>query len=93
MNEEAYWRRVRQRAWELRSDGCTGVVDVYKDCCLEHDIAYRTGRTVEGAPVTRTEADAMFRRCMQRRSFLGVLSPMAWIRWGAVRLFGRRTVE
>jgi hypothetical protein len=72
----------------LSSDGCTGVTEAYQPCCHEHDIAYATGRTVEGAPVTRAEADAMFRRCIQARSPLGRLSPMAWWRWAGVRVFG-----
>ena len=84
-----YWDRVRGAADALGSDGCTGVADVYLDCCREHDIAYATGRTVEGAPVTRAEADAMFRRCIQSRSPLGRLSPLAWWRWLGVRVFGR----
>lgn len=84
-----YWERVAVAAGLLASDGCTGVTQAYQACCHEHDIAYRTGRTVEGAPVTRAEADAMFRRCMQARSVLGAASPMAWWRWAGVRLFGR----
>jgi hypothetical protein len=85
-----YWARVRRAAQLLGSDGCTGVTQIYRDCCYEHDIAYVTGRTVEGAPLTRAEADAMFRRCIQARSPLRSLSPMAWWRWVGVRLLGHR---
>lgn len=84
-----YWERVAVAAGLLQSDGCTGVTQAYQPCCHEHDIAYATGRTVEGAPITRAEADAMFRRCIQARSVLGAASPLSWWRWAGVRLFGR----
>lgn len=83
-----YWARVRQRAAELGSDGCSGVLDVYLDACLEHDIHYRTHRRLDGSPITRKEADALFRQRMQERSLFGAFSPMAWWRWLGVRAFG-----
>jgi hypothetical protein len=90
---ELYWERVRERANDLESDGCSGVPDFHLDCCLEHDIAYRTGATVDGAPMTRAAADARLRRCIQSRSAAGVLSPMSWWRWLAVRLFASRSFK
>jgi hypothetical protein len=84
-----YWERVRDKAGEIGSDGCTGAGAVFRDCCFEHDIHYRTGRTLDGQPITKAQADDRFRACMQARSVLGWWSPMAWIRWSAVRLFGR----
>ena len=86
--DETYWERVRQRAAELGSDGCTLVTELYQDCCLEHDIAYRTGRDLDGHPITRAQADQRFRQCIQARSPLGRFSPLAWWRWAGVRLFG-----
>lgn len=83
-----YWERVAVAAGLLASDGCTGVTQAYQPCCHEHDIAYRTGRTVEGAPVTRAEADAMLRRCIQTHSRVGRLNPFALWRWAGTRLFG-----
>lgn len=85
-----YRASVRHRAAELKADGCSGpALDAfYRDACLEHDIHYRTGRTLDGQPLTRAQADATFRRRMQAMSPVGVLSPMAWWRWVAVRLFG-----
>lgn len=77
------------KALELGSDGCSGVTEAFLDCCLEHDIAYRTGRTVEGEILTRAEADRRFRECMQAKSRLGIFNPMSWWRWIAVRFFGR----
>lgn len=89
-DDAAYWRRVRTVAQFLGSDGCTGSpTQLFRDCCYEHDIAYETGRTVEGAPVTKAEADAMFRRCIQERSVFRVWSPLSWWRWLAVRWIGR----
>lgn len=57
MSELDYWIRVRVRAAELGGDHCTWVPDFYSDCCDEHDIAYRTGRTVDGAPRSQQQAD------------------------------------
>lgn len=83
-----YWQRVRARALELGTDGCTGVADVYVDCCYEHDIACRTGADVNGQPATWAGAAWRLRRCIQERSRLGVLSPLSWWRWAGVRLYG-----
>ena len=94
MNDlDDYWQRVRDRAAELQSDGCSGVPDFYLDCCLEHDIAYRTHKNIFGEELTKAQADAHFRRCMQARSTFGVLSPMSWWRWLAVRWLGGKSWE
>lgn len=87
-----YWERVRAKAKELKSDGCTAAPDLwFKDCCYEHDIAYRTGCDVAGTPVSRLKADWTLARCIQRKSplakvWLGVLSPLSWKYFLAVRL-------
>lgn len=91
MDGETYWQRVRLIAKGLGSDGCTGVGEFYRDCCLEHDIHYRTGCRIDGTPISRAEADARFRECIQARSPWGKLSPMSWWRWAAVRLFGGKS--
>jgi hypothetical protein len=84
-----YWRRVTETARELGGDGCSGpTLQVFRSCCDEHDIHYRTGQRLDGRPITRGEADAEFRRCMQQRSRLGRWSPMPWWRWLAVRAVG-----
>lgn len=88
LSDTAYWERVQQRAAELESDGCSGVPNFYLLACLEHDIHYRTHRTLYDEPITRAEADARFRQVIQMLSVLGQLSPMSWWRWAAVRLFG-----
>ena len=84
---ENYWSEVRRLAKELGSDGCTGVSEMYRDCCYEHDIAYRTGADLYGEPMTREQADGQFCKCIQGRSPFGKLSPMALWRWAGVRLF------
>ena len=83
-----YRAHVRSLAARLGSDGCTGVPDFFRDACLEHDIAYRTGKTVDGVPLTRARADAIFRRRIQTDSWFGRLSPMSWWRWAGVRFLG-----
>lgn len=83
-----YWQRVRARAAALGSDGCTKVPDLYVDCCYEHDVHVRTGLTLHGQAMTKADADARFRQCLQQHSPLGVLSPLSWWRWAGVRVYG-----
>lgn len=84
-----YWRDVRARAAALGSDGCTAATERFHDCCLRHDIEYRTGRIALGMRrLTRAEADRRFLRCMQARSPLGRWTPLGWLRYAAVRVFG-----
>jgi hypothetical protein len=91
MKVKDYWQIVRDRADDLGSDGCTMATSAFRDCCLRHDLEFRTGRSaVSRRPLTRAEADARFLACMQSRSALGWFSPMAWIRYAAVRMFGQR---
>jgi hypothetical protein len=84
-----YWDHVYAKSASLKSDGCSYVSEAFHQCCLEHDIHYRTGTRVDGKPITRAQADKRFRECMQMRSRFGKLSPMAWWRWAGVRIFGR----
>lgn len=85
-----YWAWVRRIALAIGSDGCTKSLDLYVECCYEHDIHWRTGVRHGGQPITRMEANAEFRRCIQSRSTLGRLSPMSWWRWGAVSVNAAR---
>lgn len=86
-SDTEYWNKVEQRAKELHTDGCTRVTDTFIECCWEHDVAYRDGKTVEGIIVPNTKvADLAFRKCMQNRSRVGVLSPVSWIRWIGLRI-------
>jgi hypothetical protein len=81
-----YWQRVRHRARQLNSDGCTGGTGLLRDCCLEHDIHERTHRTVDGESITGDESDRVFLACMQRNSHIGWWTPVGWVRYAAVRI-------
>lgn len=80
-----------QRTLEQRGhDGCTGVLDVFKPCCMMHDALYMQ-RTTD-----RATADRLFRQCMLAcaREEDNVLtraagSAVAWWRWLGVRVAGR----
>jgi hypothetical protein len=101
-----YWDWVRIEAARINSDGCTLVSECFHDCCLQHDLAYKWGKDPyaayklycagmlnywEKAPaITRAQADADFRLCIQRKSPLGVWSVMSWVRWIGVRVGGGR---
>ncbi len=85
-----YWRKVRAKAKELKSDGCSGVPDFYKDCCLEHDVHYRTHKTIDGIDIDRKTADGTLKKCIQSRSLFGRWSPMAQWRYLAIRRWGKK---
>jgi hypothetical protein len=96
----AYQAWVEKEAVRIKSDGCTGVTQMFRECCLEHDLAYRHHRDprtaflhgwYEANLMTREQADKRFRLCMQKRSWFGAYSPVSWIRWMGVRLLGRFT--
>ena len=78
------WALVRR----AENDGCTGVIDWQVDCCRMHDYYYRHGiHWLDGLPVTRTQADAAYRQCMQERA--AWWNPIPVIRWIGVRILGR----
>ena len=79
---------IRTLNQAIESDGCTGVKDYYKDCCIIHDLGYRWHIDPWGRKVTRAEVDEAFRLCIQSRSKLGRFSPISWARWSVVRLIG-----
>lgn len=85
-----YWQLVRDKADALGTDGCTMAGPAFRDCCRRHDLEYRLGRTLSGKFLTRKMADQRFLACMQSRSMLGWYSPIAWLRYAAVRLFGAK---
>jgi hypothetical protein len=85
---QGYWERVKK--WALpNSDGCTGVKDIYVECCWEHDYHFRYAETLDGTPISFEEANKQFRKCIQSRSKLGRFSPLSWWRWVGVSLGGR----
>jgi len=73
--------------WYIKSDGCSGVPDFYVDECIKHDFYYRTKHDFSGRLISKKEADLRFREGIQRKSKLGVMSPLAWWRWLGVTLF------
>lgn len=85
-----YYERLREIADEQGFDGCTMATGARRDCCAEHDYHYRHHRRLDGTAITRAEADLRFLRCVQRRGWLGWWSPLAWLRYAAVRVGGAR---
>lgn len=79
----------------VHSDGCTKIPDIHVHCCWQHDYCYQLGMDPREAfrgnitPISRREADALFRQCMECEDPLGRFSPLAWWRWAGVRVFGR----
>lgn len=96
-----YWDWVRQEAALINADGCTGVTNMYGECCLQHDLEFYYGKHaaraytyyVGGAqnywglalPITFEEANENFKRCQFRQSKAGFFNPFAWWRYAAVR--------
>lgn len=88
-----YWQRVKEHARALKGDGCTSSPDLfYRRCCDEHDIHYRTGKTVDGEPITRAQSDARLFQCMKNAGKTPVVGRfiLPAVYWTAVRLFGGR---
>lgn len=88
----SYWQRVKEYARALNGDGCTSAPDLtYRRCCDEHDIHYRTGKTLDGRPITRAQADARLFKCMKRTGVTPVVGRLIVpaIFWLGVRLGGR----
>lgn len=85
-----YWQRVRDEAARLGSDGCTMGSAAFRDCCLEHDVHYRTGYTIDGQPLHQHEADLRLRACIQRNSRFGWYSPLAWGRYVVLKWRGQK---
>jgi len=94
---DPYWTRVQIRAAQLGSDACTGVPDFYKDLCHEHDIHWRTGRTLWGAAVSKQQANNRFAQAIWARASENLTRnpttwgnlfgyPMGVWRWAAVSL-------
>lgn len=89
---------LREKAkliWKsIRGDGCSSVPDFnsrYRGCCNRHDRDYRTHVDSEGWPLTKAQADARFRHCLQRRgkTFFG-RNVLSWIYWAGVALAGQK---
>jgi hypothetical protein len=96
---DSYWARVQKTALALKSDGCSVVTQAYKLACYEHDIHYRTGQTLWGAPISREQADALFPTRIRQMAWDGLgWNPLTWYhligfpmsawRWAGVRIGG-----
>lgn len=85
-----FWRRVRDEARRLGTDGCTGVPDFrFRRACELHDILYRNGRDFSGRTISRWAADWRFLRAMRATSRTAVERWMlATAYWIGVRIFG-----
>ena len=93
-NEPQYWNAVYVRAAELKADGCTGVLDIFKWTCLEHDIHFRTHRFLCGCPITFDEANYVFKVRIQQTTvswnpLTWIKYPVSWVRWMGVKYFGK----
>lgn len=86
---DSYRDWIDDKAAELGADGCSGVSGAYVWCCKEHDVHWRLGTRRNGTPISRAEADLVFRSCIQRCSPFGFWSPMAWWRWLGLKWFGK----
>ena len=91
MSKISYWDRVKAHAHALKGDGCTSSPDLfYQACCDEHDIHYRTGKRIDGTPITRAEADKLLFECMRERGKTPIVGKflLPSLYYFAVRLFG-----
>lgn len=87
--EDLDWPDIRRQAHALGTDGCSGpTLPLFTDCCYQHDIAYRTHSDEFGDPITRGEADARFRECIQSRDIFGEFSIIAHARYLVLRAVG-----
>jgi hypothetical protein len=59
-DDAEYWEAVERRAKELRTDGCSGLLQWYKKFCYEHDIHYRTHQMLDGTPIGKWKSDVIF---------------------------------
>jgi hypothetical protein len=96
-----FWDFIRNEAAIINADGCTGVSNIYGECCLQHDLEYFWGVSATSAyrhyredgldywrtadPVTFDQANENFKRCHFRQSKAGYLNVFAWWRYAVVR--------
>lgn len=106
VSHATYWEWVESEAALIKTDGCSKVSGAFRKHCRVHDLAYYYGRDPVDAyrrylagdpdywphatPITRSDADAAFRRGMQSDSPLGFFSPFAAFRWLVLKMVGGR---
>ena len=100
----SYHDWIAEQAERIGSDGCSHATGAYRHCCLVHDLSYYFAKdpvlaynnSLRGivnawelaSPITKSQADTTFRRCMQSWSTLGRWSPMSWWRFAGVKFLG-----
>lgn len=92
MASDSYWGRVKRAAKALKGDGCSSSPDLfYTRCCDEHDIHYRTGRTLAGKFISRAQSDKRLFACMKQAGRTPIVGKflVPCVYWLGVRLFGR----
>ena len=89
-DNKPYWDAVEKWAHDFQSDGCTGVKDIYIKACWEHDFHCRYAVTMFGEPITLSETNTRFRQVIQMLSKLRWFSPISWVRYTGVSVFGPR---
>ena len=85
--QERYWKLMRAKARELKSDGCSGVSEWKQPCCLEHDVHYRTGMRwkvkIDHLPTGASAYSLVITECLTRReadnTFYSCMKH--WSRW------------
>lgn len=101
MNPLLFWDWIRQEAALIHADGCTGVSNMYGECCLQHDLEFYYGRSatdgywhygnreaeywLTAKRITFEDANDHFKRCHFRQSKAGYLNVFAWWRYAVVR--------
>lgn len=58
---------IEKIRWYIKSDGCTGVIDICVDECIKHDFYFRTGVDFSGRLITFEEANMLFFRGLWRK--------------------------
>jgi len=71
--------------WFIRSDGCTGVLDIYTDECVKHDFYFRTHHDFSGKLIRFSTGNKLFFKGLARYNLL-----VAIVRYIGVTLFGKR---
>lgn len=59
-DDDEYWSAVERRALELNTDGCSGLLQWFRRFCWEHDIHYRTHKTLDGKKIGKWRSDWKF---------------------------------
>lgn len=89
------WRKFTQTDFDriaefTNSDGCTGVIDFYRNGCILHDFGYRTHLDFKGNKTAKEATDIMLRDYIRSKSWFGKYSPLAWWRWQGVKYLAER---